>query len=251
MPSKEIGDKIGACFEKAGLPQGAPGQGGSMPPGQTGPGGCASPEECKTYCESHQDECQKFQPGTGAINPGEQTMPEQSGPGGCKTPEECQTYCSANPDACRNFSSPGAGPQGQPPLPSQPPLSGSQSQLPPQGQYGYPVPGQIQPPLQSPPPLPSQPPLSGSQIQPPPQGQYGYPAPGQPQEGNIPMSPPSLNPSEPPPQLPTNMQPPPNQQPPMQPSPGNLPPPSSFNVFNLLSAVGKTFSSFLNSLNRR
>lgn len=79
MPSKEIGDRMGDCFEKVGPREGAPGQGGMMPPGQSGPGGCTTPEECKAYCESHQDECQKFQPGAGAINPGDQAMPPQGG----------------------------------------------------------------------------------------------------------------------------------------------------------------------------
>ena len=76
MPSREIGDKMGGCFQKMG-----------PPPGQ---------------------ENQNFQPGPGAENPGGQIMPKQAGPGGCKGPEECQVYCQQNPDACKN-SGPGPG----------------------------------------------------------------------------------------------------------------------------------------------
>lgn len=118
MPPKEIGDKMRQCFEKGmGQPGGPqqgpsePGTGGMMPPaGQTGPGGCKNAEEC-----------QKFQPGPGVINPGEQMMPQQAGPGGCKTPDECKSFCETNPDQCKNFGTPPAGemmpPQGmmQPP----------------------------------------------------------------------------------------------------------------------------------------
>lgn len=131
MPSREIGDKMQACFQQMGGPggqggPGGPGDGGTMTPGQTGPGGCATPEEC-----------QNFQPGPRVINPGDQQMPQQAGPGGCKTPEECQSYCSANPEACQNFGS--NQPQGQ-----YPPPPDSQYQSQPQGEYNYPMPGQIQ-----------------------------------------------------------------------------------------------------------
>ncbi|MFA6524577.1 MAG: hypothetical protein WC264_03410 [Candidatus Paceibacterota bacterium] len=36
--------------------------GGQQMPQQSGPGGCKGPEECNTYCESHQEECKNFQP---------------------------------------------------------------------------------------------------------------------------------------------------------------------------------------------
>src|SRR4030042_2753773 len=65
MPSREIGDQMGQCFGQMGPPpgEGGPGEGGMMPPaGQTGPGGCQSQEECRSYCESHPEECQNFQP---------------------------------------------------------------------------------------------------------------------------------------------------------------------------------------------
>lgn len=64
MPFQDNGEKVRACFEKMGPPQGEGGysEGGSIPPGdefqkQTGPGGCQSPEECEDYCQSHQEEC--------------------------------------------------------------------------------------------------------------------------------------------------------------------------------------------------
>ena len=132
MPPREIGDQMRTCFEKMGPPpaggQGGPGAGGMMPPDggmmppgegqnfqpgpgaitpggqmmpqQAGPGGCKGPEECKTYCESHPDECKnfgsggagQFAPGTGPSGPegqpGGQFPP--TGPAGCQTPEECQ-----------------------------------------------------------------------------------------------------------------------------------------------------------------
>lgn len=126
MPPKEIGDKMRQCFEKIGdqtgpYNQGEPGAGGMIPPaGQTGPGGCKNAEECKTYCESHIEECQKFQPGPGTINPGGQTMPQQAGPGGCKGPDECKAYCESHPDECKNSNS-GSGGQFAPGTNSQNP----------------------------------------------------------------------------------------------------------------------------------
>lgn len=113
------------CFEKAMGPagsgdQGGPGAGGMIPPaGQAGPGGCKNSEECKAYCGSHQEECQKFQPGPGVMNSAEQMMPQQAGPGGCKGPEECKVYCESHPEGCQNFQQPPipegpAGPEGQP-----------------------------------------------------------------------------------------------------------------------------------------
>jgi len=112
MPSREIGDQMKTCFEKMGPPPGSgePGAEGMMRgPGQTGPGGCRTPEEC-----------QKFQPGPGGMNPGNQMMPQQAGPGGCKGPEECRAYCESHLDECKNFGSggsqqlmPGAMPSGQ------------------------------------------------------------------------------------------------------------------------------------------
>lgn len=211
-PSRDIGDKMKACFEKMAPPAG-PGEGGSgapgmAPPGQTGPGGCTNPEECKTYCESHQEECQKFQPSPGAINPGDQTMPPPAGPGGCKSPEECQSYCSANPESCQNYGG-----------------------IQPQGQYNYPAPEQNQ-----------LPPCEGTTCQ-------SGPLPGQPLqqplEGNTLLPGQPLNPTETPPPPPINEQPPAGQQP-MQPPPESLPPPSGFNSTYLVGALLKFFFPFLN-----
>ena len=86
---------------------GEPGDRDMSQPRQAGPSGCKTPEECKVYCESHPEECQKFQPGPGVINPGNQMMPQQAGPGGCKGPEECKTYCESHLDECKNFGSGG------------------------------------------------------------------------------------------------------------------------------------------------
>ena len=73
------------------------------PAGQPGPGGCKTPEECQNYCQNNPEECQKFQPGPGEVNPGGQMMPQQAAPGGCKTPEESKAYCESNPQDCQNF----------------------------------------------------------------------------------------------------------------------------------------------------
>lgn len=82
MPPKEIGDQMRNCFEKT-MGPGEPGAGGMIPPaGQVGPGGCKTADECKSYCETHQEECQKtFQPGPGNMSPGDQVGPQQAGPG--------------------------------------------------------------------------------------------------------------------------------------------------------------------------
>ena len=126
MPSREISDKMGGCFQKMGPPRepGEPGQGGMIPPaGQIGPGGCKTEEEC-----------QKFQSGPGATNPGGQIMPQQAGPGGCKGPEECKVYCESNPQDCQNFQQ-GSGPDFQQGSSSGQQCQGENCQYaPPQGQ---------------------------------------------------------------------------------------------------------------------
>jgi len=109
--------------------------GGNQPGGQVvvGPGGCKTPEECKTYCESHIDECKNFSPAVGnqqQNNSMPNAMPAGQmivGPGGCKSPEECGAYCRQNPQACQSFSPPA----GQAPLP---PAGNIQSQAPMNGQ---------------------------------------------------------------------------------------------------------------------
>ena len=67
-----------------------------------GPGGCANKDKCKKYCDENPDECKKFQPGSGIINPGGNMMPQQAGHAGCKGPEECAGYCDENPEKCKN-----------------------------------------------------------------------------------------------------------------------------------------------------
>ena len=96
MPPKEIGDKMGECFQGVmGAPGGTQGPGGpGMPSGQgvfqAGPGGCKSPEECSTYCATHQEECKNLQ--APSVSPGGAPggMPGGTSIQGCQTPEECQ-----------------------------------------------------------------------------------------------------------------------------------------------------------------
>jgi hypothetical protein len=87
-----------------------------------------STAKCGNYQQQNQNQQgqpgDKFQPGSGAINPGNQQMPQQAGPGGCKGPEECQKYCVSNPEECKNFQ----------PQQNQPQLN--------QGQSGQMQPGQ-------------------------------------------------------------------------------------------------------------
>jgi len=51
----------------------------------------------------------KFQPGSGAVNPGGQQMPQQAGPGGCKGPEACTAYCKDHLEECQKFVPSGGG----------------------------------------------------------------------------------------------------------------------------------------------
>ncbi len=154
MPPRDISDKMQTCFQKMGPPQGpgGPGEGGMIPPGsQAGPGGCKTPEEC-----------QKFRPGPGEVNPGGQMMPQQAGPGGCKTPEECQSFCQNNPEQCQNFGpAQGQVPQGQP-------CQGENCQ------YGPPPGTQSGQPGEQLPPIPQTQPVE-QQLQQPPQNQQPPP----------------------------------------------------------------------------
>ena len=142
MPSQEIGDKMRVCFEKMGQQQETkgPGEGGMMPPaGTAGPGGCQSPDECKTYCETHIEECNNFQPMTGGTpgNYSPQGMP--TGPGGCQSSEECAAFCVSNPEACQNFSGPGQNmpsPNTQQPQEFNMPNVPNESNMPTQGMSG-------------------------------------------------------------------------------------------------------------------
>ncbi len=83
--------------------------GGEQMPQQAGPGDCKGPEECKTYCESHQDECKNFRP--------PQNRPDQ--PDQSNQPEQMQ------PQQQQQFqfnqgSQPGQMQPGQPNQPEQP-----------------------------------------------------------------------------------------------------------------------------------
>ncbi|MCX6751544.1 MAG: hypothetical protein NT161_02120 [Candidatus Nomurabacteria bacterium] len=126
---RKFGDSINQCFQKSGVQERPPGQdlpgqnqtdqnqnnqgqqnqqgqqgdkfkpglgninpGGQQMPQQAGPGGCKGPEECKTYCKSHQEECKNFQPQQNQGQPGQlfrekiepnqpvQMKPEQGSP---------------------------------------------------------------------------------------------------------------------------------------------------------------------------
>ena len=106
MPPREIENQMKTCFEKMGP------SGGMMPTGEGQPnsGEMMPPsDESRAYCASHPEECQKFQPGPGTMNPGGQIMPQQAGPGGCRGLEECQAYCELHLDECKNFGSGGGG----------------------------------------------------------------------------------------------------------------------------------------------
>lgn len=90
MPPQNIGEKMRICFEKMG-----PDEGGMMPPGQAGPGeispggqsitpqagpgGCKTPEECKFYCETNQEECKNFYPAGDENNKGSGPEVQQRG----------------------------------------------------------------------------------------------------------------------------------------------------------------------------
>ncbi len=176
--------------------------------GGKGPGGCKGKEECEAFCNNpdNQETCfnfgkehgmipeedlrrieegQKFQPGSGVINPAEQMMPQQAGPGGCKGPEECKVYCESHLDECKNF---GAGAGGQ-----FAPGTGPEGQMPPEGMMMQPPEGMTVPPsgeMMGPPP--------GYEGQMPPDG-YQMPPSGYPMPPEGMMIPPAGEPVAPPP----------------------------------------------------
>ena len=150
--------------------------------GGKGPSGCAGREECDAFCKNpeNQETCfnfgkengfispeqlkqmdeenNKFQPGPGMINQGNQTMPQQTGPGGCKTPEECKTYCENNPEICKNFQpnqnmQPGQiSPTGEYPMPPQGSEFREEMMLAPEGGYQMPQGGEfVRPEYNTPP----------------------------------------------------------------------------------------------------
>jgi len=139
MPPKDIGDKMRGCYEKMGPPSGPEGQGekfqpapgaenpsGQMMPQQAGPGGCKGPEECKSYCESHPDECQNFQ--SGQIPPqGQGQMPPQENregmmppPGEGTMPGTMQPPAGLQPPPAGTFTPPPSGTFAPPPPSGEP-----------------------------------------------------------------------------------------------------------------------------------
>jgi hypothetical protein len=131
---QELGEKMRACFEQVMGQQGrenmqdrrpgvVPAARMPLDGDKTGPGGCATPEECRTYCAEHPDECRQLQPvgnreelNSGPFNREKEVRPFQ-GPGGCTSPEECRKLCDANPELCRGFTPPvreGGVPAGAP-----------------------------------------------------------------------------------------------------------------------------------------
>jgi len=187
MPPKEIGDKMGGCFQQniqqKGI--GGPGEGGSMPPadgstpgnmapGTTGPGGCTSPEECRKYCESNQGECENLKspplpgsplPGSGG-EPGSGPMPPCEG-GNCPSSPPPGSEQYRPPESGQYPMQPGqqnpleggmmpppSGEPGQPPPP--PPAGGSTAP----GSGGEMQPGIFVPPIEQAPQVEQQPPPS-------------------------------------------------------------------------------------------
>lgn len=62
---------------------------------------CTNPEECKSYCDSHPDECNE----PGLEGPPKEEFqksgPEMGpGPGGCQSEAECEAYCQVHPQEC-------------------------------------------------------------------------------------------------------------------------------------------------------
>lgn len=161
MPPQDASGKMQKCFEKMGPPEpGTPGEGGMVPPaGQPGPGGCKTPEECQSYCESHQEECKNFYPAgdesrrgsepsqqQGQMMQGNQTPPEPQCKGeNCQgPPREIQPGQNLNEGRELN------------PVP--------EDQMPP-GDYRPPVemaPQDQQPPANEPPPPPPPPPAESA-----------------------------------------------------------------------------------------
>ncbi|OGG76686.1 hypothetical protein A3B35_00385 [Candidatus Kaiserbacteria bacterium RIFCSPLOWO2_01_FULL_54_24] len=91
------------------------GRGGPQGEGMSGPGGCKTPDECRAYCESHQEECGGFRPGEGPDRPvGQERAMQQRG---FEVPPGLMEECKENPEACREkFQQQGfpTGPMGAP-----------------------------------------------------------------------------------------------------------------------------------------
>ncbi|MFQ5976080.1 MAG: hypothetical protein ACE5J5_07185 [Candidatus Hydrothermarchaeales archaeon] len=80
---------------------------------RAGPGGCQSEEECKRYCETHEEECRSWsEQDEGGIlqrfqgdRSKDSKSQEKVGPGGCQSEAECKAYCEqeAHREECRQF----------------------------------------------------------------------------------------------------------------------------------------------------
>lgn len=208
MPSKEIGDKMSECFSQMGPPPDAQG----LPPGGqfSGPGGCSSPEECRSYCESHPQECQQFAPSQ--FPPNEQLPPPngQLPPPGGQFPPQGQFQPPPNSipyDDQRIMEGfqppPGMGcsdPEGCTQIIQEQMTQQYNQQLPPpDGQYQNPPEGQFQPPSNMqypPPPAPSEnlsPPQEQTYQAPPPSFETSPPPPDQNFQAPPPPSEPTTN----------------------------------------------------------
>ncbi len=227
MPSKEIGDKMGGCFQQNMKQKGpgGPGEGGSIPPadgstpgnipGTTGPGGCTGQEECQNYCESNQGECQNFKsppPSGSGGGPGSGSMPPCEG-GNCPPPPSMP--------GLRGGPVPAPMPCGGGNCPSSFSPGSEQYRPPESGQYPM-QPGQQNPP-------------EGGMMPPPPTGT----APGSGGGTQPGVFVPQFEPT--PQMIPT----PPQEFVPPPPSSEPAPPTSSGNLNNLLGAVVNPFIEFL------
>src|SRR3989344_7617229 len=231
--------KAKTCFERYGQ-QGERGQegkdfqpgpgmmnpGGQQMPQQAGPGGCKGPEECKTYCESHQDECKSFQP-----RGGEPGQPGQSeGQPGQMRPSQPGQMQPVQLDRPIDQNQPGQFMEGRPGQPGQF-IEGQPRPM---------QPGQIQPPQEMEPRF-----IQGQPNQP---GQFIQGEPGQmepPQPGFIEGQPGQVQP------LPFNqleqIQPQQEPQPQFQPPPPveqDLPPPPSSFLQTMKEFLANVFSAF-------
>ncbi|HBF67265.1 MAG TPA: hypothetical protein DDW36_02465 [Candidatus Magasanikbacteria bacterium] len=141
MPSKEIGDQLGNCFQNMNPPPGqAPMQEGQerMQSGQLGPGGCQSPEECNNYCQNNPEECNSVQQGPPPQigenpTPGPAMFPEERAERMPPLPEENIAPPNINPPDI-NPPPPSTGPEGGeyiPPAGEQIPQAPPAEQMPP------------------------------------------------------------------------------------------------------------------------
>jgi len=160
---------------------GAMNPGGEQMPQQAGPGGCKGPEECNTYCESHQDECKNFRPQQNLGQPGQPGQPNQPGQSGQPGQNQPVNQNQNGKMQPGQFNQPGQ--PGQPNQPMNPGQNGQPGQFI-QGQPGQPgqpgpgqpdgqpgqfnQPGQMQPQQQPQPQFQPQPQEQQQNLPPPP-----------------------------------------------------------------------------------